>query len=223
MLHASNASRAYFRPEVNQMCSQRASNASKSRVVNFGIWMRELVNSVKQIARLVNLHPLAWLRASNRRHLGPVRLVVCQRLLVDVRLQPLVEVVRADARNDNRKEEQQDRQNRKSCQRLAGRLVVLLALEVRHVHADELEQKVRQSYKVHKDAANHACNGLATHPEGGSEEQEEGDDERSRSEGDLDGGRLFDDDKELNRKGEEEEEIELEECDVNLADVSNDI
>jgi len=170
--------------------------------------------------KLVNLHPLVWLRSGYRWHLRAVCLVARHRLLVDVRLEALVEVVCADARNDNGHEEQDDGQNGKGGQRLAGWLVVLLAVQVCDVHADELEEEVGKRDEIDDDAAHHAGNRFAAHPKGSGKEQEKGDDEGGRSEDDLNRGSLFDDDEELDCEGEEEEEVELEQGNVNLAGVS---
>ena len=101
-------------------------------------------------------------------------------------LQTLVEVVRADTRNNDGEEEQEDRENGECSQRLASWLVVLLAQAVCNVHADELEQKVCKRDKVNDDADDHTNNGLAAHPEGGSEEQEEGDNQCRSREDDFD-------------------------------------
>ena len=126
----------------------------------------------------------------------------------------------ADARNDDRDEEQYNRQNGKRSQRLASRLVVLLAQAVCDVHTDELKEEVRQSNKVDNDTDNHAYDRFATHPESGGEEQKEGDDQGRGCEDDFDCRGLLNDDEKLNREGKEEEEIELEKGDVNLAGVS---
>ena len=162
------------------------------------------------VVQLVDLHPLVGLRSFDRWHLGPVRLVACHRLLVNVWLQALVEVMCADARNDNGHKKQDDGENGKGCQRLPGGLVVFLAIKVRNIHANKLEEEVGERNKVDDDTAYHACNRFAADPESSSEEQEEGDDQRKSSEDLFNHGSLLDDDKELDRESQEEEEVELE-------------
>ena len=170
--------------------------------------------------RLVNLHALRALRALDRRHLGAVRLVRGGRLLVDVWLEALVEVVRAHARDDNGEQQQQDRQNRKHRQRLARGLVLLLAVDAGDVHADELEEEVGEGDEVDDDDDNHAGDRLAADPEGGGEEQQEGDDEGNGRERLLKAGRVLDDDEELDGEGEEEEKVKLEQGNVDLGGVN---
>lgn len=133
-----------------------------------------------------------------------------------MRLEALVKIVCAHARDDNGEDQQHDGENGESSQGLARRLVVFLTVEVGNVHADELEEEVGHGNEVHDDDDNHAGNGLAADPPGGGEEEEEGDDERDSGKSNLDILGLFDDDKELDGEGEEEEEVELEEGDVNL-------
>ena len=126
-----------------------------------------------------------------------------------MRLQSLVEVVCADARNDDSHEEQDDCQNGKRGQRLPGRLVVFLAIKVRDIHADKLEEEVGQRNEVDDNTTDHACNRFAADPESGSEEQEEGDDECGGCEDDFDCGRLLDDNQELDCESQEEEKVKL--------------
>lgn len=171
------------------------------------------------VVQLVDLHPLVGLRSFDRWHLGTIRLVACHRLLVNMWLQALVEVVCADARNDDGHEKQDDGENGKRCQRLPGGLVVFLAIQIRNIHANELEEEVGERNEVDKDTAYHAYNGFAADPEGSSEEQEEGDDQGKGSEDLLDRGCLLDDDKKLDCESQEEEEVELEQGNVNLANV----
>lgn len=171
------------------------------------------------VVQLVDLHPLVGLRSLDRWHLGTVRLVARHRLLVNVGLQALVEVVCADARNDDGHEKQDDGENGKRCQRLPGGLVVFLAIQIRDIHANELEEEVGECNEVDKDTAYHAYNRFAADPEGSSEEQEEGDDQSKGSENLLDRGCLLDDDQELDCESQEEEEVELEQGNVDLANV----
>lgn len=78
--------------------------------------------------RLINLHSLAWRRTADRGHLRVVCLaVVLDGLVVDVWLEPLVEVVCAHAGNDDGTNEQKDGQDSKGGQRFARRLVVFLS------------------------------------------------------------------------------------------------
>jgi len=133
-----------------------------------------------------------------------------------VRLEPLVEVVRAHARDDNGEHEENNGERGKSGERLLGWLVFLLAVEAGNVHADELEEEVAQGDEVDDDDGDHAGDGFAADPPGGEEEQEEGDDEGDGGEGRLNCARVLDDDEELYGEGEEEEEVELEEGDVDL-------
>ena len=86
-------------------------------------------------------------------------------------------------------------------------------------HANELEEEVGERNEVDNDTAYHACNRFAADPEGSSEEQEEGDDQRKGGEDLFNHGRLLYDDKELDCESQEEEEVELEQGNVNLADV----
>lgn len=137
-----------------------------------------------------------------------------------MRLETLVEVVRADACNDNGEQKQEDGKNSKGSQRLASGLVVLLAVGIGHVHSDELEQEVGQSDKIDEDDDNHSSDRLATNPPSGQEEEEKGDDQGSGGKGELNRLCVLDDDKELDREGEEEEEIELEEGNVNLVELA---
>lgn len=174
------------------------------------------------VVQLVDLHPLVRLRSFDRWHLGTVRLVARHRLFVNVWLQALVEVVRADARNDDGHEKQDDGENGKCCQRLPGGLVIFLAIQIRNIHANELEEEVGERNEVDNDTAYHACNRFAADPEGSSEEQEEGDDQRKGSEDLFNHGCLLDDDKELDCESQEEEEVELEQGNVDLVDVRAD-
>jgi hypothetical protein len=169
-------------------------------------WVCKKLRSIN----LINLHPLSRRRSTDRWHLGVVRLaVVLDRLVVDVGLEALVEVVCAHARNNDCEDEQEDCEHCKSSQRLAGRLVVVLAIQVGNVHADELEQEVAHGNKVNDDNGDHAGNGLATDPPGSEEEEEEGNDQGNGGEGELDRLGVLDHDQELHGEGKEEEEIEL--------------
>jgi hypothetical protein len=166
---------------------------------------------------LINLHPLRRRRSANRWHLRVVILaVVCERRVVNVGLEALVEVVCAHARDDDGKDEEDDGECGEGSQGLLRRLVVLLAVEGGDVHADELEQEVAQGDEVDYDDGDHSGDGLATYPPSGKEQQEEGYDKGGGGECDLDFGRLVDDDEELDCEGEEEEEVELEQSNVNL-------
>lgn len=131
-------------------------------------------------------------------------------------LEALVEVVCAHACDDDGKDKQDDGEHSKGSQGLARWYVVLLAVEVRDVHTDELEQEVAHGDEVDNDDSDHAGNGFAAHPPSGGEQEEEGDNEGDTREGGLDLGSLLNDDEELDSEGEEEEEVELEERDVDL-------
>ena len=104
-----------------------------------------------------------------------------------MRLQALVEVVGAQACCNNGDDEQEDCENGKGSQRLAGWLVVLLAVCIGDPHSDELEQEVAQGNEVDDDNEDQ-FNGLC----------------------------VFDDDQKLDGEGQKEEEVKLEEGDVNL-------
>ena len=131
-------------------------------------------------------------------------------------LQTLVEVVRADTRNNDGEEEQEDRENGECSQRLAGWLVVLLAVCIGDPHSDELEQEVAQGNEVDDDNADHTSNGLAADPPRGKEQKKESDNEGGSGEDQFNGLCVFDDDQKLDGEGQKEEEVKLEEGDVNL-------
>jgi hypothetical protein len=133
-----------------------------------------------------------------------------------VRLQALVEVVSADARNNDGHQQQDDSEDGEGSQRLPGRLVVFLSRAVCNVHADELEEEVRQRNEVDNDTGDHAGNRLAADPESSREEQEECYDQSGGGEDNFDCGGLLDDDEELNGEGKEEEEVEFEKRDIDL-------
>jgi len=180
------------------------------KVVNFGY-------TKIAVCRLVNLHALRSGRPAYRWHLGVVRLaILLDRLVVDVRLEALVEVVCAHAGDNNGEDEQEDGEHSEGSQGLACWLVVLLAVEVGNVHADELEQEVAHGDEVYDDDGDHASDGFTSDPPSGREQEEEGYDQGDGREGSFDWGRLLDDNEELDCEGEEEEEVELEESDVNL-------
>ena len=145
-------------------------------------------------------------------------IVTAPALAIDVRLQALVEVVSAHASNDDGDNEQQDGEDGEAGERLAGGHVVLEASRARDVHADELEQEVGQGDEVDDDDDNHADDGLTAHPPCGEEEQHKGDGEGGGSQCELNVARVFDDDQELDGKGQEEEKVELEQGNVNLGE-----
>lgn len=137
-----------------------------------------------------------------------------------MRLETLVEIVRAHTGCDDRDQQQEDGQESKSSQRLAGWLVVLLACNIGHVHSNELEQEITERNEVDEDDGDHARNGFAAHPPGSGEQKEESDNEGSTGEGEFERLCVLNDDQELHSKGQEEEEIKLEQGDVNLDGVS---
>jgi hypothetical protein len=166
---------------------------------------------------LINLHSLPRRRPAYRWHLGVVCFtVVFDRFVVDVGLEALVEVVCAHASNDDGEDKKQNSEYGKGSQGLACWHVIVLAVEVGNVHADELEQEVGHGDKVHDDDSNHAGDRFATDPPCGEEEQEEGDDQCDGGEGEFDRLGVADDDQELHCKCKEEEEVELEQSNVNL-------
>ena len=77
-------------------------------------------------------------------------------LVVDVWLEALVKVVRAQTGRDNGADEQQNGEDGKGSQRLASRLVVLLAGGVGDIHSNELEEEVAHGNEVDDDDADHA-------------------------------------------------------------------
>ena len=91
-----------------------------------------------------------------------------------------------------------------------------MASGVGGVHAYELEEEVRQGNEIDNDDDNHASDGFTTDPECGQEKKNEGDDEGGSGETELDLASVLHDNEELDGKGEEEEEIELEKGNVNL-------
>ena len=133
-----------------------------------------------------------------------------------MRLQALVEVVGAQACCNNGDDEQEDCENGKGSQRLAGWLVVLLAVCIGDPHSDELEQEVAQGDEVDDDNADHTSNGLAADPPRGKEQKKESDNEGGSGEDQFNGLCVFDDDQKLDGEGQKEEEVKLEEGDVNL-------
>ena len=164
---------------------------------------------------LIDFHPLRWRWPAQGGHFVG-SLVGLDGFAVDMGLEALVEVVGAYACRADGDEKEQDGQNGKRGQRLAGGFVVLLADAIGDVHADELEEEVGQGDKVDEDDDNHAGDGFAADPEGGREEKEKGDDEGDAGEGELESFGVVDDDEELNGEGEEEEEVEFEKGNVNL-------
>jgi hypothetical protein len=126
-----------------------------------------------------------------------------------VRLEALVEVVRAHACNNDSEDEQENGEYSKSGQRLSCRLVVLLAIQVCNVHADKLEQEVAHGDEVDDDNGNHAGNGLAADPPGGEEEEEEGDDQGDSGKGELNGLCTLDDNEELYVKARKKKKSNL--------------
>jgi hypothetical protein len=126
-----------------------------------------------------------------------------------VRLQSLVEIVRANTCDDNRHKQKQNRKHGETGQTLSGGLVVFKTRCIGRIHAHELEKEVPERDKVHDDDDNHASNGFSADPEGGEEQKDERDDKGCSRETQFDVGCVFDDDKELDGKSEEEEEVEL--------------
>lgn len=122
----------------------------------------------------------------------------------------------AEAGHSNGCEQQQNSENSETRQTLPRRFVVLLPVEVGDIHPDKFEEEIGECDEIHQDDDNHARNRLASDPPRSGEEETEGDEERSCREPCFDLGSVVDRDKELNGESEEEKEIELEECDINL-------
>lgn len=135
-------------------------------------------------------------------------------------LEALVEVVCAHTGRNDGEDEQQDGENGKGRERLAGGLVIFLASGVGNVHADELEQEVAHGDEVDDNNAHHAGKRLAADPPSGQEQKKEGDDERGGREGLFDSLGVFDHYEKLDGKGKEEEKVKLQESNVNLQKVS---
>lgn len=91
-----------------------------------------------------------------------------------------------------------------------------MASGVGGVHAYELEEEVRQGDEVDNNNDNHAGDGFATDPECSQEKKNEGDHEGGSGEAKLDLASVLHNNEELDGKGKEEEEIELEKGNVNL-------
>ena len=71
-----------------------------------------------------------------------------------MRLQSLVEVVRAPAGNDDRDDEENDRDDREDGERLASGRVFESAFFFGGVHADEFEDEVGEGHEVDELFAN---------------------------------------------------------------------
>lgn len=177
--------------------------------------MQKRIN--QRIVILIDFHSLRLVGTAQRWHLGIVLLAVLgDGLVVDMRLEALVEVVCACARNNDGEDEKENGQDGESGQRFPRRQVLFLAGRARDEHADELEKEVAECDEVEDDDNDHANDRLATDPESSGEEEEEGDDQGDGGEGGFELLGVLDDDKELDGEGKEEEEVELEHGNVNL-------
>ena len=138
--------------------------------------------------------------------------------LLDVWLETLVEVARADASSRDSGNQQRNRDDSKHCQRLSRGQVLGDFLHVTPVvHAHELEDEVSHGRQINNDHDCLADVRFATGDEGREEEEADGHGHRDNCEVEFEVGEVrADNDEELHSKGKEEEKIELEEGDVNL-------
>lgn len=150
-------------------------------------------------------------------HLHNLLFVVADLALHDEWLQTLVEVQHACYCVGDGEDDQDDGEHGEDGHGLSSGLVVLFVAGL--VHADELEAEVGEAAEVENHDYHHAGHRFAACPEGGHEEDEDCDWDGGGGKGEFDVRYVGDDNKELDGEADEEEEIELQECDVNLCNV----
>lgn len=133
---------------------------------------------------------------------------------LEVLLQAGSEIEHADHRVDDGQDDEDDGQDGKRSQRLLHRLVEVLVRLV--IDSRQLEDEVGESSEIQDDDGDHAPFPFLANEH--CRRQQDGDGNGYRCRGQTKFGiRLAsDDDEELNRESKEEEEIELQKCDVNL-------
>ena len=88
----------------------------------------------------------------------------------NMRLQPLIEVMCAHASHDNRSNDEHERDNCETRQRLAGGEIISDTLFASSIHADEFEEEVGQGAEVDEDNDDHADKGFLAGPVSGEDE-----------------------------------------------------
>jgi hypothetical protein len=141
---------------------------------------------------------------------------------LNMRFQALVEVCRTPCAVDDGHDQQQERDDGKSCQTFPRRLVVLHSFRVaRVVHAYELEKEVSHGREVEDDRAAHSQGGLAPGEPCSRKQDGDGDGDSGNGESKFNvGGMLANHDDKLYCESEDEEKVELEEGNVNLFVIS---
>lgn len=126
----------------------------------------------------------------------------------DVRSEAFVEISHAHDCHDHSDDEQEECEDRKRGQAVAGGFVKLRFGRV--VHAHEFEGEVGHGGEVDRDDGDLAGGGLALGDPGGEEEEDDGDGDGGDCEPELGWGcTLTDYDEELDCEAQEEEKVEL--------------
>lgn len=134
--------------------------------------------------------------------------------LHDVCLQTHAEIRSAHDGVDNCQDDQNDRDNCEACQTLPDCHVILRLLWL--IHSHKLKDEVCQSTEEEDNGSNHANFILATSPESCHKQNDDCDGNRSNRKRAFSDTQVSNNDEKLYGKSEEEEEVELEECDINL-------
>lgn len=148
------------------------------------------------------------------RHVDDLLIFASHFSLHDVWFQSLVEVGHAGNSVGDGEEDEDNNDNGEDGQRLSHREILVDV--ARLVHADDLEDEVCETGVVTYNNQHHSHLVLATSPEGGHHQDENGDGKGSNSKTFLGVWDASDNDQELDCETEEEEEIELEKSDINL-------
>ena len=138
--------------------------------------------------------------------------------LTHIGFKPLIKVVQTHRTIRNRQDNQNDRQHREDRQ--GGASCVVLCAVTWLVDADELEEEVGQRGNVKADGGDHAGFDFFACPESGEGEDNDCDWNGGYGEIEFPVCDVCDDDEKLDGEAEEEVEIELEKCDINLRGVS---
>lgn len=164
---------------------------------------------------LVDSHPARQLRlhvveANTIR----IRLLDVSAWLQEVLLQARVEVAHADEGISDCENDEQDSQNSESRQTPPhGQVEITVP---RLIDSDELEEKVGKTTEVQDDDAPHARLRLVSGEEGGHQQNGNRDGNGSNGKTEFHVRLAADDNEELDGEADEEEEIELQQCDIDL-------
>lgn len=135
-----------------------------------------------------------------------------------MRLESGAEVAHADDGIGDSEDDKKDGNDGKGCERLSHGSVRILMSGL--VDSDKLEDEVAQAAEIENDDDDLAGLVFSASEVGGSEQDGNGDRDSGDGQGELGIRLLGDDNDELNDEPEEKEEIELEQCDVDLFTVS---